>query len=404
MRLGPLRFLACVAAGTMAWAVSRVPVIVERARADVAAAKAWAAAAQGPTGRLALVRAVRRTSPRPPSCHSGERRNPFVSQAQSYFIKTRVGSGVHPIDANPRQPAAVAETELPLPHPFAVITLPIPEVAAVVPPAVAANQSTAAFDLATAAYSDLARRDRRAASRGFSAALAAAPEAPGAAAWRTELRGLRKRWSGEAYTLVRDAGPAGLGVAPLLGGGQSGGSLAYTPDPLARRPFAVVARIAVAHESADFGIAGVDRTSLQTALGIRWQVAPGASLTAERLIAGGAAARDAWVLRAAGGAVGKVGPVLIDAYAEAGIVGARRRDHFTSAQARAVVPLPAGFDAGAGTWASVQDADTTVHRVDLGPSLGWRYGPIAARADWRFRVSGKAAPGSGPTLTVSAGF
>ncbi|TRW14012.1 hypothetical protein [Glacieibacterium frigidum] len=264
--------------------------------------------------------------------------------------------------------------------------------------------SPAAFDLAAAAYADLARRDRRSAASKFEAALAVDPAASNAPAWRTELRRLRQQWSGDAYILVRGAGPTGLGVAPLFGGGQSGGSLAFTPDPLARRPIAVVARATVAHEGKDFGIAGIDRGSLQTALGVRWQVVPGASLTAERLIAGGSAARDAWVLRTAGGTAHKLGPVQLDVYAEAGVVGARRRDTFASAQARAELPLPAGLDAGGGAWVSIQNAATTVHRVDIGPTIGWRAGPITARADWRFRVAGDAAPGSGPALTLSAAF
>lgn len=260
------------------------------------------------------------------------------------------------------------------------------------------------YERAAIAYADLARRDRRAAAQGFAAALDAAPDVPNATAWRVELSRLRQRWSGDAFILVRGAGPTGLGVAPLLGGGQSGGSLAYTPDPLARRPVAVVARAAVAHRGAFFGLAGVDEASLQTALGIRWQVAPGASLTAERLFAGGALARKAWMARAAGGGDGKFGPLRLDAYAEVGIVGARRRDAFASAQAHAVMPLVADLNAGGGVWASVQHATGTVHRVDIGPTIVWRTGPLTVRGDWRFRVTGNAAPDSGPALTIAAGF
>ena len=274
------------------------------------------------------------------------------------------------------------------------------------PPSLVPRSSagSTAFDLATTAYGDLARHDRRAAAQGFAAALAATPDAHNTTAWRGELAALRKQWAGEAYVLVRGAGPTSLGVAPLLGGGQSGATIAFTPDPLARRPLAVVARAVVAHEGAGFGIAGIDRRSAQAALGVRWQPTRGVSLTAERLIAAGSEARDAWVLRAAGGASQRIGPVLLDSYAEAGVVGARRLDTFASAQTRAALPLPAGFDAGAGAWASVQHAATTVHRVDLGPTVGWHHGPFTARADWRFRVTGNAAPGSGPALTLSARF
>lgn len=423
MRLGPLRFLACVTAGTMAWAVSRVPVVIARAEADVVAADTWQAERRGK--RVAQVRLLTAPATREPESdagvaamparqatpplvrHSGvpeggvaQHRNPAAIQARISAPFTQLPP-LRQADNTKHQAAAASPI-----WSAAVPSLPPSgekaAIVALVPPTT--PRSPRAFDLAAAAYTDLARRDRRAAAREFGVALATDPAASNAAAWRAELRRLRQRWSGDAYILVRGKGPTGLGVAPLLGGGQSGGALAFTPDPLARRPVAVVARVAVAHEGAGFGIAGVDRGSLQTALGIRWQVMPGASLTAERLVAAGSAARDAWVLRAAGGAARKVGPAQFDAYAEAGIVGARRRDTFASAQARATLALPAGLDAGGGAWASVQDAATTVHRVDIGPTIGWRFGPLAARADWRFRVAGDAAPGSGPALTLSAAF
>lgn len=314
------------------------------------------------------------------------------------MLLAQLGSGLRRSDGRKETIAAGLVTDTP------VLTADQTSPQPTQPRTTATTPPPTAFDLATAAYAHLARRERRNAARGFAAATAADPNATGAPEWRAELKRLRQRWSGDAYILVRGAGPAGLGVAPLLGGGQSGATLAYTPDPLARRPLAIVGRATVAHEGAEFGIAGIDRGSLQAALGLRWQVVPGASLTAERLIAAGSSARDAWVLRAAGGVVRKVGAIALDAYAEAGIVGARRRDSFASAQARATLPLPAGFDAGAGTWASAQNATTTVYRLDAGPTIGWRVGPLTARADWRFRVAGDAAPGSGPALTLSAAF
>ena len=55
-------------------------------------------------------------------------------------------------------------------------------------------------------------------------------------------------------------------------------------------------------------------------------------------------------------------------------------------------------------WASVQTGSTDVWRVDVGPSLSASVQGIRIEADWRQRVGGNVAPGSGPTLTVSAGF
>ena len=408
MRLGPLRFLAAVGLGLLAWCVSRVPVIIELARIDVAAVAASEARVLAAAAQTAVAPTYRR--------HSSEGRNPVALQVQGSALAVQLGSGLRRndglIEYRPAPPTAQGITIASgassanrqriagpsVEHALAETLAPISM------PHVQRTDNPTAFDLATAAYGDLARHDRRAAAQGFAAALAATPDAQNTTAWRGELAALRKQWAGEAYVLVRGAGPTSLGVAPLLGGGQSGATIAFTPDPLARRPLAVVARAVVAHEGAGFGIAGIDRRSAQAALGVRWQPTRGVSLTAERLITAGSEARDAWVLRAAGGASQRIGPVLLDSYAEAGVVGARRLDTFASAQTRAALPLPAGFDAGAGAWASVQYAATTVHRVDLGPTVGWHHGPFTARADWRFRVTGNAAPGSGPALTLSARF
>ena len=61
--------------------------------------------------------------------------------------------------------------------------------------------------------------------------------------------------------------------------------------------------------------------------------------------------------------------------------------------------------AGAAAWGGAQQGAS---RVDAGPtaSLGLPIGPTNARlsADWRFRLAGRATPGSGPAITLSAGF
>ena len=60
---------------------------------------------------------------------------------------------------------------------------------------------------------------------------------------------------------------------------------------------------------------------------------------------------------------------------------------------------------GAGAWGGAQRG---THRVDLGPSLrlDQPLGGINTRlsADYRLRVAGSAAPGSGVAVTFSAGF
>lgn len=301
-------------------------------------------------------------------------------------------------------------------------TLPLPAVlppqTAATPPVAALSATTTApvlpvpspgHDLATAAYARLAAEDRRGAVVLFDAALASDP-VPGDAKlrplWTAERRRLVRRWSADAYTLFRESGPAGPAASPVLGGGQSGGTLAWTLDPLARRPLALVARYNAA------SLAGrIDPATGQAAFGVRWQPVTGVSISAERLVSAGVFARDDWALRVAGGAEGKRGRILWSGYGEAGVLGAG--DVFAGGQARAGVPVlrigKLSAIAGPGGWASVQHGSGfTSGRVDLGPSLLVRApigkASVELSADWRFQVAGNALPGSGPALTLSTGF
>ncbi len=267
-------------------------------------------------------------------------------------------------------------------------------------PAAAPYVPPAAFDMASQAYARLAAGDRRGAARLFDAAIAAGPD-PRAAQWQRDRAALSRRWSGEAYALLRDGGTAGPAASPVLGGGQSGAGLAWTIDPLARRPLAIVARTNAASD---------DPESAQAAIGVRWRPLPGISISAERLIAIGAVARNEWTLRLAAGAEGKQGPINWNGYGEAGVLG--NGDVFAGGQARAVLPLARigrlRIGAGPGGWASIQTGGITTSRVDIGPSLvaSTPIGSFAVdvAADWRFRVAGNAEPGSGPALTVSTRF
>ncbi len=99
-----------------------------------------------------------------------------------------------------------------------------------------------------------------------------------------------------------------------------------------------------------------------------------------------------------------------EAYAQAGYVGGAGATGFIDGQLRLDRKL---FDlgrhelrAGAGAWGGAQRGAS---RVDLGPSASvvLRLGDAASARlamDWRFRVAGKAAPASGPAVTLSAGF
>lgn len=220
--------------------------------------------------------------------------------------------------------------------------------------------------------------------------------------------GRRGRLSLSAWSLIRGSGPVGPGVSPVLGGGQSGLTLAYAPDPQARRPLAAIVRLAVPHRGAAAGA--------QAALGLRWRPVRGVALDAERLIPLGDDARAAWTLRAAGGAATPDTDRLrfdASAYGEAGIVGLRARDAYAAGLAHAGVAAPVAPElevgAGIGVWGSAQRAGgVTLGRLDAGPSLRARLrsGPATIRlvADYRWRLTGDAEPGSGPALTIAVDF
>lgn len=132
-------------------------------------------------------------------------------------------------------------------------------------------------------------------------------------------------------------------------------------------------------------------------------------LSIERRVDLGGRGRDAWSAYAAGGFWRQSGRIVLDGYAQAGVVGARRRDLFADGALRAGYRAEIGggrsLTLGAGAWAAAQPR---VERVDVGPraALGFSAGgmPLTLAAEWRVRVVGDAAPGSGLALTLAADF
>ncbi|WP_438728323.1 hypothetical protein ACR9YC_12980 [Parasphingorhabdus sp. DH2-15] len=114
------------------------------------------------------------------------------------------------------------------------------------------------------------------------------------------------------------------------------------------------------------------------------------------------------------------GNVRATAYGQAGIVGLKDSAYFFDVQLVAEKPVVQNgqreIAVGAGLWSGGQgplssDAENRiarVHRLDIGPRVSTRL-PIAGQQtqialDWRQRVAGNAAPGSGAALTVSTRF
>lgn len=207
------------------------------------------------------------------------------------------------------------------------------------------------------------------------------------------------RWAASAWLLLREGGGAALARGATLGGSQYGGRLGYRLNADAERPFAASVRI-----YSPLGGGGAE-----VALGLEWQ--PLASLPvrilAERRVALEHGGRNAFSLLAHGGVSGRrvAGPVLLDAYGQAGIVGLRSRDAFVDGAAALSVPVGDGVQAGIGVWGAAQpDAS----RLDVGPQLSVALPVSGANARlsgaWRVRLAGEAAPGSGPSLTLGADF
>ncbi len=219
----------------------------------------------------------------------------------------------------------------------------------------------------------------------------------------------RARWSGDGWVLLRPSGgPPALATLPAAyGASQFGAVIRYDlrPDSAVRSQIYLRATGAI-------GAAFRDR---QAALGaaIRpFPQVPLVGLIEGRLQQGSDTVR----LRPAAALVSELAPFRLplgavgEVYGQAGWVGGRDATAFFDAQAtaeRTVLGIGPGtaLGIGAGLWSGGQRGAA---RLDLGPHvvLHSRLGPLPVRAalDWRARVAGSASPGSGPVVTLSAGF
>lgn len=209
-----------------------------------------------------------------------------------------------------------------------------------------------------------------------------------------------REWEAQAYLFVRSGG----GRPALAGGGVLGGSQ-------------IAARVAWRPRGGAFDLAArvyapLRGAGAEAAAGIDWHPLAGVPLrlSIERRQRLDGAGRGAWSAYAAGGfhRGGEPGAFEFDGYAQAGVVGARRQDGFVDGALRAGYRLPTRRIApilGVGLWGAAQPG---VSRVDLGPRASLRvqladHG-LTLALDGRFRVAGRAAPGSGAALTVAADF
>lgn len=237
------------------------------------------------------------------------------------------------------------------------------------------------------------------------ASLVPEPEPHGA----REARAGPRRWSADTWALVRGTSAGGLGAAPLpptYGGSQAGAVLRYR---LALKS-ALAPQLYMRTTSA---LGEVSETA--AALGVSARPLPGLPLEAAlegRLVngIGGNRIQGAALVTTRFAPLLLAGDLRAEAYGQAGYVAGTYATAFGDGQARldkGLVRL-GNVEArlGAGVWAGAQKG---AWRVDAGPSAmitlplnSKMFGRLAL--DWRQRMAGDAQPGSGPALTLSAGF
>ena len=185
-----------------------------------------------------------------------------------------------------------------------------------------------------------------------------------------------------------------LASGGTLGGSQAGMRLFYNFSPQIA---------AVLRSSSDVG-----RRGGEAALGVRVQ--PLRSLpvwiTAERRQALGkyGGGRNAFAIFAETGVYGRPLPwgFSLDGYAQAGIVNFRSRDLFADGGFTVTRPIFKNFSGGFGVWGGIQPH---LYRVDAGPRLTMQVRRnLRVHFDWRQRLAGNAAPGSGPAVTLAGDF
>ena len=204
------------------------------------------------------------------------------------------------------------------------------------------------------------------------------------------------RLSMSAWAMVRrEPGSASLATNGQLGGSQAGTRLLWRFDP----------RLAASIRSSA-PIGGVTRTA-EFAAGLRWQPSrhlPVALTVERRQSFGPDKGASGFALFAEGGLYDR--PVIarfnLDAYLQAGVVGIRESAAFVDGSATLTRPVWRQLSAGLGVWGGAQPG---LARLDAGPRLSLRLGrSMRIHADYRQRLLGQAAPGSGPVLTLAGDF
>lgn len=199
-----------------------------------------------------------------------------------------------------------------------------------------------------------------------------------------------------AWALYRGIpGTDSLASGGTLGGSQAGGRLTYALD----RRFAVSLR-----SSSPLG----GSRGGEVAAGVRVTPFPSIpiSVTAERRqrIGRFSTGRSDFAVFAEGGVYQRpIGwNLLLDGYAQAGLVGLKQHDFFADGGFTLSRPVFGRFSLGLGAWGGYQPG---LYRIDAGPRVSYRLRPnVSLSLDYRQRLAGAAQPSSGPALTLGANF
>jgi hypothetical protein len=204
------------------------------------------------------------------------------------------------------------------------------------------------------------------------------------------------RLSGSAWLFVRDGGDAALAPGGELGGSQAGARLSYRLFGR-RAPLALSGRVYFPLRLPE---------GAEAAVGLDWTPLPRVPvhILAERREALGRDGRSDFALTLYGGGERRLGPVRVEAWGQAGAVGLEDPDLFADGLVRATARV-GPVDAGGGLWGGAQPG---ARRLDAGPHLSTRLRvsgvDLRLIGEWRFRIAGDAAPGSGPAFTIASDF
>lgn len=202
-----------------------------------------------------------------------------------------------------------------------------------------------------------------------------------------------------AWALLRAQSPGIAGARSLASGGSLGASQAGS-----RLTYNFTRQIsATLRTTSDVG-----RRGGEVAGGLRVQPVAGIPLwiDAERRQRVGrfGGGRSAFALFFEAGVYDRPMPLhfVLDSYLQGGIVGVRKRDKFIDGALTLTRPVYKQFSAGFGVWGGAQPG---LYRVDAGPRVSMRVRKnLRVHFDWRQRLAGNAAPGSGPAVTLAGDF